>query len=87
MTHYHLTRGGLKIYSTNDIHQIYLIKEMLVLTKLEITIMYCYETVILPSLDVTSPNVMLSTQCLPAYSLVLGGGRNTVLDRDPPSFY
>ena len=51
---------------------------MLVLTKLEITIMYCYETVILPSLDVTSPNVMLSTQCLPAYSLVLGGDRNRV---------
>ena len=52
---------------------------MLVLPKLEITIMYCYETVILPSLDVTSPNVMLSTQCLPAYSLVLGGGRKLVI--------
>ena len=30
---------------------------------------------------------MLSPQCLPAFSLVWAGGRNTVLDRDPPSLF
>ena len=48
---------------------------------------WCYENVILPPIDVTSPNVMLSPQCLPAFSLVWAGGRNTVLDRDPPSLF
>ena len=47
----------------------------------------CYENVILPTIDVPSPNVMLSPQCLPADSLVWAGGRNTVLDRDPPSLF
>ena len=38
--------------------------------------------------NVTCPNVMLSPQCLPIFSLAAaGGGRNTVLDRDPPSFF
>ena len=48
---------------------------------------YCYENVILPLTDVTSPNVMLSPQCLPAFSLVWAGGRNTVVDRDPPPLF